>query len=90
MTVALSFRYLIQLAAVFVGLQVSPAGAITAELAKKCDAAAFKAFPGQQVGTKIGIADRNKFRQECIARNGDLSSMPQPSGAQPAASPPSN
>lgn len=88
--VAFNLRYLVALAAAFAGFQVSPAAAITAELAKKCDAAAFKAFPSQQVGTKIGIADRTKFRQECIARNGDLSSMPKPSGGPPAASPPAN
>jgi hypothetical protein len=68
-------------------LQASPAAAITADLAKKCDAAAYKAFPNQRVGTNLGTGDRNKYRQDCIAKNGDLSSLPTPAPNQPLAAP---
>jgi hypothetical protein len=46
--------------------------AITAALAKKCEAAALLAFPNQKIGTTIGVAERSKFRDDCIAKNGDI------------------
>ena len=66
-------------------LQSPSAFAITAELAKKCDAAAYKAFPNQRVGTSLGISQRSQYRQDCIAKNGDLSSLPPAAPDQPAA-----
>jgi len=53
--------------------------ALTADLAKKCDAAAFQAYPRQQTGSTVGIAEREAFRKDCIAKNGNI--------AQPAAQP---
>jgi hypothetical protein len=50
----------------------SPAMALTAELAKKCDAAALQAFPNQRVGTSVGTTQRNKFRRDCIEKNGNI------------------
>lgn len=70
-------------AAIVIGLMPSSATALTAELVKKCDAAAYKAFPNQRVGTNLGIEQRSKFRQDCIAKNGDLSSLPAPTADAP-------
>lgn len=56
-------------------LGASPAIAVTAAVAKKCDAAAFQAFPNQRIGTSVGIAQRNKFRRDCIEKNGDVASV---------------
>ena len=52
------------------GLSATTATALTASVAKACDAAAYKAFPNQHFGSKLGVEQRAKFRKDCIARNG--------------------
>ncbi|MFC0242346.1 hypothetical protein [Rhodopseudomonas telluris] len=53
-------------------MAVSPASAISAEVAKKCQSAALLAFPNQRVGTMSGVEAREKFRRDCIDKNGEL------------------
>ncbi len=65
---------------------VAPASALTAAVAKKCEAAALQAFPNQRVGTNIGTSQRNKFRQQCIANDGNIPS-PEPQAAPQAGAP---
>lgn len=62
--------------AVTIGICIAgePAGAITAELAKKCRALALKAHPYKLVGVKgpgTAAAQRDYF-SKCVARNGDM------------------
>jgi len=54
--------------------------AITAELAKKCEAASIAAYPNQRIGSNVGVADRAKFRANCISKNGDVAAT---SGSPP-------
>jgi hypothetical protein len=50
----------------------SPAGAITADLAKKCQALAVQAHPPRPAGSSpYAQAERDFFRQ-CVSRNGDM------------------
>jgi hypothetical protein len=63
-----------------IGAAEQRAGAITAELAKKCRAMALKAHPYQMVGEKgkgSAAAERDYFNQ-CVARGGN---MPDESGS---------
>lgn len=64
-----------------------PARAITAEIAKKCDAAAFKAFPNQRTGSVLGIAQRSKFRKDCVANDGNIPSTATTSNVAPETRP---
>ena len=53
---------------------VSPASAITAELAKKCRALAIKAHPSPIPGTKAKGAEKAQrdYFQQCIAKDGKM------------------
>ncbi|WP_156332362.1 hypothetical protein [Rhodopseudomonas sp. AAP120] len=55
-------------------MAASPASAISAAVAKKCQSAALLAFPNQRVGTMSGVEAREKFRRDCIDKNGELPS----------------
>jgi hypothetical protein len=60
--------------AILIGVAEQRAGAITAELAKKCRAMALKAHPYQMVGEKghgSAAAERDYFNQ-CVARGGNM------------------
>jgi len=51
---------------------VSPAVAISVEVAKKCRDLAIRAHPPEPAGTKAyAQAERDFFRQ-CVAKNGDI------------------
>ncbi|WP_420135867.1 hypothetical protein [Rhodopseudomonas sp.] len=64
-------------------MTVSPASAISAALAKKCQSAALLAFPNQRVGTMSGVEAREKFRRDCVEKNGETVS-PASTEASPA------
>lgn len=60
--------------ATFMGAAEKPAGAITAELAKKCRAMAIKAHPYKMPGVQgagTAAAERDYYSQ-CIARGGNM------------------
>ncbi len=58
------------------------ASAITAEVARACDAAVAKAFPPRQIGNPAaGSAkgtgkDQREYFQKCVANNGKIDDMP--------------
>ncbi|MGL3111376.1 hypothetical protein [Bradyrhizobium sp. BR 1432] len=58
------------------------ASAITAEVARTCDAAMAKAFPPRQIGnpaagsTKGTAKDKREYFQKCVANNGKVDDMP--------------
>lgn len=67
---------------------ISPASAITVELAKKCRDMAIKAHPYQLPGVKgpgTAAAERDYYN-DCIAKDGNMSSAPvaQPANPKPA------
>ena len=54
-------------------LGVAPAFAITVELAKKCQAMAYKAHPPTLAGVKTGTAQAQRdFYRTCIDNNGTM------------------
>ncbi|WP_375161722.1 hypothetical protein [Bradyrhizobium sp. RDT46] len=58
------------------------ASAITAEVARACDAAVAKAFPPRQIGnpaagsTKGTGKDQREYFQKCVANNGKVDDAP--------------
>lgn len=61
--------------------------AISADLAKKCRAMAFKEYPAQRVGTKAGNSpDFNKYFHSCVANNGTVPAQANGAPASPPAS----
>ncbi|WIW47799.1 hypothetical protein ML401_06705 [Bradyrhizobium sp. 62B] len=58
------------------------ASAITAEVARACDAAVAKAFPPKQIGnpaagsTKGTSKDRRQYFEKCVANNGKVDDSP--------------
>ncbi|GMO30004.1 hypothetical protein TM233_42360 [Bradyrhizobium sp. TM233] len=58
------------------------ASAITAEVARACDAAVAKAFPPKQVGNpaagslKGTAKDKREYFQKCVANNGKVDDAP--------------
>ncbi|WP_312016421.1 hypothetical protein [Bradyrhizobium liaoningense] len=68
------------------------ASAITAEVARACDAAVAKAFPPRQVGNpaagsaKGSGKDQREYFQKCVANNGKVDDIPAdaPKGNKPA------
>jgi hypothetical protein len=66
------------MAAVIVSIQlvnlsaVSPAAAISADLAKKCRGMAIKAHPPAPAGTSPYAQAEREFFRECISKNGDM------------------
>jgi hypothetical protein len=82
-------RNLSGLSAIFVAVQiatvaaVSPAAAISADLAKKCRDMAIKAHPREPVGTTpYAQLERDLFRA-CIAKNGEVPDGDTGSGQAP-------
>jgi hypothetical protein len=71
-TVRPGFKHVLffAVAGTMVCLSATTATALTAAVAKACDVAAYKAFPNQHFGSKLGVEQRAKFRKDCIARNG--------------------
>jgi hypothetical protein len=54
-------------------LSIVPASAITVELAKKCQALAYKAHPPTLAGVKTGTAQAQRdFYKTCIDNNGTM------------------
>lgn len=59
-----------------------PASAVTAEVARACDAAVAKAFPPKQVGnpaagsSKGSAKDRRDYYTKCVANNGKVEEAP--------------
>jgi hypothetical protein len=54
-----------------------PAGAIDAELAKKCRAMAIKAYPPQPAGSKSRHAEAERaYFRNCVARGGNMPDGP--------------
>jgi hypothetical protein len=63
----------VALALIAVISTVTPASAITVELAKKCRAMAFKAYPPKLAGVKSGNAQAERtFYKQCIANGGTM------------------
>jgi hypothetical protein len=50
----------------------TPAGAVSAELAKKCREMAVKAHPPQPAGTTPYAAAQREYFRECIAKGGKM------------------
>jgi hypothetical protein len=74
------------MAAIFVSVQIatqaliSPAAAISADLAKKCRDMAIKAHPPATVGTSPYAQLERDFFRNCVAKNGDMSDSDKGSG----------
>jgi hypothetical protein len=68
-------------------LSPAPAGAITAELAKKCQRLAAKAYPPVLAGTKNGHAAKERaYFDECVSKGGNMPEpTPEPAQAAPKA-----
>nr|WP_249797074.1 MULTISPECIES: hypothetical protein [unclassified Bradyrhizobium] len=75
-------RTLIGLAGALTLAAPATASAITAEVARACDAALAKAFPPRQIGnpaagsTKGTAKDKREYFQKCVANNGKVDDMP--------------
>lgn len=75
-------RRLVGLACVLTLGAPATASAITAEVARACDAAVAKAFPPRQIGNPAaGSAkgtgkDRREYFQKCVANNGKVDDAP--------------
>ncbi len=56
---------------------LTPAEAITAELAKKCRAMAVTAHPSARPGTRTGAQKaQNEYYRECVAKDGNMDDKP--------------
>ncbi len=79
---AKNLRTLVGLAGVLTLAAPATASAITAEVARACDAALAKAFPPRQIGNpaagsaKGTAKDRREYFQKCIANNGKVDDVP--------------
>ena len=73
---------LLGLACLFALVAPVAASAITAEVARACDAAVAKAFPPKQIGnpaagsTKGTSKDRRQYFEKCVANNGKVDDAP--------------
>ena len=69
---------LVALLCIFLGPMTDSASAITAELAKKCNALTAKAFPPREVGNpaagsaKGTGADELAYNKKCVANGGNM------------------
>lgn len=63
---------------------VSPAAAISADLAKKCRGMAIKAHPPEPVGTTPYAQLERDFFRNCIAKNGEMPDSDNGSGQTPS------
>lgn len=87
-----NLRTLVGLAGVLTLGAPEAASAITAEVARACDAAVAKAFPPRQVGNpaagsaKGSGKDQREYFQKCVANNGKVDDIPAdaPKGNKPA------
>jgi len=87
-----NLRTLVGLAGVLTLAAPEAASAITAEVARACDAAVAKAFPPRQVGNpaagsaKGSGKDQREYFQKCVANNGKVDDIPAdaPKGNKPA------
>ena len=62
-------------AAASMGGAATPAAAITADLAKKCQALMIKAYPPVLAGSKHGTAkEERQYYQTCLAKGGQMDS----------------
>ncbi|WP_454650451.1 hypothetical protein [Bradyrhizobium liaoningense] len=77
-----NLQTLVGLAGVLTLAAPATASAITAEVARACDAAVAKAFPPRQIGNPAaGSAkgtgkDQRDYFQKCVANNGKVDDMP--------------
>ena len=77
------------MAAVIVSIQlvnlsaVSPAAAISADLAKKCRGMAIKAHPPAPAGTSPYAQAEREFFRECISKNGHYGGQQPSKGPRP-------
>lgn len=77
-----NLRTLIGLAGALTLAAPATASAITAEVARACDAALAKAFPPRQIGnpaagsTKGTAKEKREYFQKCVANNGKVDDMP--------------
>ncbi len=75
-------RRLIGLACVLTLAAPVTASAITAEVARACDAAVAKAYPPKQIGNpaagslKGTAKDKREYFQKCVANNGKVDDAP--------------
>ena len=87
-----NLRTLVGLTGVLTLAAPATASAITAEVARACDAAVAKAYPPRQVGNPAaGSAkgtgkDQREYFQKCVANNGKVDDIPAdaPKGNKPA------
>jgi hypothetical protein len=71
--VAKRFAASLTLIPIVIFVSVAPASAITAELAKRCQALAYKSHPPTLAGVKNGTAQAQRdFYKTCIANNGNM------------------
>ncbi len=79
---ATNMRRLLGLACVLTLAAPATASAITAEVARACDAALAKAFPPKQIGNpaagslKGTAKDKREYFQKCVANNGKVDDAP--------------
>ena len=77
-----NMRRLLGLACVLTLAAPATASAITAEVARACDAALAKAFPPKQIGNpaagslKGTAKDKREYFQKCVANNGKVDDAP--------------
>lgn len=84
------------LAGIALGSIPAPASAITAEVAKKCNALIAKEFPPREIGNpaagskKGNGRDQRAYFNKCVANNGNMeeSSAEKPAGEKPASEKP--
>jgi len=87
-----NLRTLVGLAAALTLAVPATASAITAEVARACDAAVAKAFPPRQIGNpaagsaKGTAKDQRDYFQKCVSNNGKVDDIPAdgPKGNKPA------
>lgn len=77
-----NLRTLVGLAAALTLAVPATASAITAEVARACDAAVAKAFPPRQIGNpaagsaKGTAKDQRDYFQKCVSNNGKVDNAP--------------
>ena len=77
-----NMRRLLGLACVLTLAAPATASAITAEVARACDAALAKAYPPKQIGNpaagslKGTAKDKREYFQKCVANNGKVDDAP--------------
>ena len=60
-----------------------PAGAISADLAKKCREMAIKAHPPELAGSKPYAQAERDFFSDCVSKNGEMQDTSQPKAPPP-------